>query len=138
MHGKVRLCVERCRHSWSCSVKRLWSSGAERARAPMSSAPAEPSGLDLGNIGKCGVFEQPGRAISSGLAEPSKFQRHFSSAPAKPSGLEPTSASSGVNLAWFAPLVCARVFLNQFVLLSTCDLPHRFSCSSRVSQSWAR
>ena len=74
MHGKVRLCVERCRHSWSCSVKRLRSSGAERARAPMSSAPAEPSGFDLGNVGRCGVFEQPGRAISSGLAEPSKFQ----------------------------------------------------------------
>ena len=77
MHGKVRLCVERCRHSWSCSVKRLRSSGAERARAPMSSAPAEPSGLDLGNVGRCGVFEQPGRAISSGLAEPSELERHF-------------------------------------------------------------
>ena len=84
MHGKVRLCVERCRHSWSCSVKRLRSSGAERARAPMSSAPAEPSGLDLGNVGRCGVFEQPGRAISSALAEPSEFARIRAAIPSGP------------------------------------------------------
>ena len=87
----VRLCVERNRHSWSCPVKRLRSSGAERARAPMSSAPAEPSGLELGNVGRCNVFEQPGRAISSALAKPSEFERvraAISSAPAEPSGLE--------------------------------------------------
>ena len=70
----VRLCVERNKHSWSCPVKRLRSRGAERAQAPMSSAPAEPSRFDLGNVSRCRVFEQPGRAISSGLAEPSKFQ----------------------------------------------------------------
>ena len=84
----VRLCVERNKHSWSCPVKRLRSRGAERSQAPMSSAPAEPSRFDLGNVSRCRVFEQPGRAISSGLAEPSEFERHFSSAPAKPSGLE--------------------------------------------------
>ena len=68
MHGKVRLCVERCRHSWSCSVKRLWSSGAERARAPMSSASADPSGLEVGSVvranhpsrpSSCSHFERP-------------------------------------------------------------------------------
>ena len=32
-------------------------SGAERARAAISSAPAEPSGLDVANVGRCGVFE---------------------------------------------------------------------------------
>jgi hypothetical protein len=42
----VRLCVERNRHSWSCPVKRLRSSGAERARASISGAPAEPSGRE--------------------------------------------------------------------------------------------
>ena len=87
----VRLCVERNRPSWSCPVKRFRSSGAERARAPMSSAPAEPSGLELGNVGRCNVFEQPGRAISSALAKPSEFERvraAISSAPAEPSGLE--------------------------------------------------
>ena len=36
-------------------------SGAERARAAISSAPAEPSGLDVANVGRCGVFA-PGRA----------------------------------------------------------------------------
>jgi len=46
MHENVRLCVERNRHSWSCPVKRLRSSGAERARAAISGAPAEPSGLE--------------------------------------------------------------------------------------------
>ena len=40
----------------------------------MSSAPAEPSGLELGNVGRCNVFEQPGRAISSALAKPSEFE----------------------------------------------------------------
>ena len=63
-------------------------SGAERARARMSSAPAEPSGLEVGNVGRCGVFEQ---------ARPSNFERPggaervrvaISSAPAKPSWLE--------------------------------------------------
>ena len=183
----VRLCVERSRHSWSCPVKRLRSSGAERARAAISGAPAEPSGLERqcrapqrsragstsetsagavfsssqveqfrapwrsrassseferpfrapqrSRAGSSGHFErpsgaerarcrkrrqvrcfrEPGRAISSALAEPSEFERPFrapqrsragssghferpsgaeraraaiSSAPAEPSGLE--------------------------------------------------
>ena len=37
----------------------------------------EPSGLEVGNVGRCGVFEQPGRAIMSALAEPSEFERPF-------------------------------------------------------------
>ena len=115
MHENVRLSVERSRHSWSCPVKRLRPSGAERARAAMSGAPAEPSGLDFGDVGRCSVFEQPGQAISSGLAEPTGLERPFwapqwsragssgrferpsraeraraaiSSAPAEPSGLD--------------------------------------------------
>ena len=58
-------------------------SGAERARAAISSAPEEPSVLELGNVGKCGVFDQPGRTISSARARAA-----ISSAPAEPSGLE--------------------------------------------------
>ena len=90
----VRLCVERKQAfvvlpSEASPVQRSRAgssgdfgrpSGAERARAPMSSAPAEPSGLELGNVGRCSVFEQPGRAISSALAEPSEsseFERPF-------------------------------------------------------------
>ena len=91
MHENVRLRVERNMHSWSCPVKRLRSSGAERARAPMSSAPAEPSGLELGHVGRCNVFEQPGQAMSSALAEPSEFERvraAISSAPVELSGIE--------------------------------------------------
>ena len=46
MHENVRLCVECNRQSWSCPVKRLWFSVSERARAMISGAPAEPSGLE--------------------------------------------------------------------------------------------
>ena len=42
----ARLCVGRNRHPWSCPVKRLRSSGAERARAAISGDPAEPSRLE--------------------------------------------------------------------------------------------
>ena len=45
-HENVRLCVERCRHSWSCRVERLRPSGAERARAAISGAPAQPNRLE--------------------------------------------------------------------------------------------
>ena len=38
-------------------------SGVEPAWAAISSAPTEPSGFDVTNVGRCGVFEQPGRAI---------------------------------------------------------------------------
>ena len=89
MHENVRLCVECNRHSWSCPVKRLRSSGAERARAAISGAPAGPSGLErecrapqqsrvgskLETSTRAMFFEQPGRAISSALAEPSEFER---------------------------------------------------------------
>ena len=84
--------------------------GAERARAAILSAPvepsglerpfqaplrrragssghfepAEPSGLDVANVGRCGVFEarpsrtEPARAaMSSAPAEPSGFERPF-------------------------------------------------------------
>ena len=77
MHENVRLSVERSRHSWSCPVKRLRPSGAERARAAMSGAPAEPSGLDFGDVGRYSAFEQPGQAISSALAAPSGLERPF-------------------------------------------------------------
>ena len=120
MHENVRLSVERSRHSWSCPVKRLRPSGAERARAAMSGAFAEPSGLDFGDVGRCNAFEQPGRAISSALAEPNEFELRFrapqwsragssgrferpsgaeraraaiSSAPAEPSGLDVANVS---------------------------------------------
>ena len=84
MHENVRLSVERSRHSWSCPVKRLRPSGAERARAAMAGAPAEPSGLDFGDVGRCNAFEPPGRTISSALAgSSSHFER-----PVEPSGLE--------------------------------------------------
>ena len=72
-------------------VKRLRSSRAERAQAPLSSAPREPSGFELGNVGRCNVFEQPGRLISSALAKPSALQgvrAAISGAPVEPSGLE--------------------------------------------------
>ena len=106
MHEYVRLCVECNRHSWSCPVKRLrvslaclvWFvfvrlclaerlSGAERARAAMSSAPAEPSGLERpfrapqqSRTGSSGHFERPSGAERARAA--------ISSAPAEPSGLE--------------------------------------------------
>ena len=41
-------------------------SGAERARAAISSAPAEPSGLDVANVGRCGVFEAEPSRVKSG------------------------------------------------------------------------
>ena len=103
MHENVRLSVERSRHAWSCPVKRLAPSGAERARAAMSGDPAEPSGLDFGDVGRCDAvfsssqveqFRAPwrSRASSSGHFErPSGAERAraaVSSAPAEPSGLE--------------------------------------------------
>ena len=30
--------------------------------------------LEVGNVGRCRVFEQPGRAISCALAEPTEFK----------------------------------------------------------------
>ena len=116
MHEYVRLCVECNRHSWSCPVKRLWvslvcplrfvfvrlclverpsraerararPSGAEQARTAMSSAPAQPSGLELpfrapqrSRAGSSGHFERPSGAERARAA--------ISSAPAEPSGLE--------------------------------------------------
>ena len=49
-------------------------SGTERARAPISSTPVEPSGPEDENVGKCFVFEQQGQAISSSLAELREFE----------------------------------------------------------------
>ena len=95
MHGNVRLCVERCRHSWSCPVKRLRSSGAERARAaisggakrsraPMSSAPAEPRwqvqclrAARSSNFEHLGGAERVRAAILSAPVEPSGLERPF-------------------------------------------------------------
>ena len=65
-------------------------SGDERARVPMSSAPAKPSGLDFENVGSCGVSEQSGQAFSSALAEPSECEQvsgAISNAPAESSVL---------------------------------------------------
>ena len=115
MHENVRICVERNRHSWSCPVKRLRSSGAERARAAISGAPAEPSGLErqcrapqrsragsksetsagaVFSSSQAEQFRAPwrSRVSSSGHFErPSGAERAraaISSAPAEPSGLE--------------------------------------------------
>ena len=115
MHENVRLCVECNRQSRSCPVKRLRSSGAERARAAISGAPAEPSGLERAirapqrsragskpetsagavfSSSQAEQFRAPwrSRASSSGHFErPSRAERAraaISSAPAEPSGLE--------------------------------------------------
>ena len=115
MHENVRLCVECNRHSWSCPVKRLRSSGAERARAAISGAPAGPSGLErecrapqrsragskletstgaMFSSSQAGQFRAPwrSRASSNGHFErPSRAERAraaISSAPAEPSGLD--------------------------------------------------
>ena len=103
IHENVRLCAERHRLSWSCQVRRFWSSGTAQARAAIwgpteprrferqCKAPSdEPSVLEVGNTGMRGVFEQPDQAISSALAEPSEFEQvrvAISSASAEPSGL---------------------------------------------------
>ena len=79
-------------------------SGAERARAAISSAPAEPSGLDVANVGRCGGFEaRPSRLseLSCGGRSLASSRGHFErpsgagraragilSAPAEPNGLE--------------------------------------------------
>ena len=52
-------------------------SGDEWARTAMSSAPKGPSVLEVANVVSCNISEQPGRAISSVLAEPSEFERLF-------------------------------------------------------------
>ena len=115
MHENVRLCVECNRHSWSCPVKRLRSSGAERARAAISGAPAGPSGLErecrapqrsragskletstgaMFSSSQAEQFRAPwrSRASSNGHFErPSRAERAraaISSAPAEPSGLD--------------------------------------------------
>ena len=115
MHENVRLCVECNRHSWSCPVKRLRSSGAERARAAISGAPAGPSGLErecrapqqsragskletstgaMFSSSQAGQFRAPwrSRASSNGHVErPRRAERAraaISSAPAEPSGLD--------------------------------------------------
>ena len=77
LEGQFVSLLKRSRHSWSCPLKRLRPSGAERARAAMSGAPAEPSGLDFGDVGRCSAFEQPGRPISSALAAPSGLEQPF-------------------------------------------------------------
>ena len=63
-------------------------SRAERARARMSSAPAEPSGFEAGNVDTCDVFRaaRPGNFERPGGAE--RVRTAMSSAPAEPSGLE--------------------------------------------------
>ena len=115
MHENVRFYVERCRHSWSCPVKRLRPSGAERARAAISGAQAEPSGLErqcqapqrsrAGSTSETSAgalfsssqpeqFRVPrrSRASSTGHFErPSGVERAqaaVSSVPAEPSGLD--------------------------------------------------
>ena len=78
------------------------SSGLDlRFRAPQQSRPGSSanverpsgaSGLDLGNVGMCSVFEQPGRAISCGLERPFRATQRsraaISSASAEPRGLD--------------------------------------------------
>jgi hypothetical protein len=115
MHENVRLCVECNRQSRSCPVKRLRSSGAERARAAISGAPAGPSGLErecrapqqsragskletstgaMFSSSQAGQFRAPwrSRASSNGHVErPRRAERAraaISSAPAEPSGLD--------------------------------------------------
>ena len=142
MHEYGRLCVKCNRHSRSCPVKRLRvsldlisevdrhseaertqaqirferPSGAERARAAIPSAPAEPSGFERpfrapqrSRAGSSCHFERPSgaerarAAISSAPAEPSGFERSFrapqrsregsSGHCGRPSGAEASSSS---------------------------------------------
>ena len=133
MHEYGRLCVGCNRHSRSCPVKRLRvsldlisevdrhseaertqaqirferPSGAERARAAVSGAPAEPSWLERpfrapqrSRAGSSGHFERPSAAERARAA--------ISSAPAEPSGLErpfraPQRSRAGLERLFRAP-----------------------------------
>ena len=66
--------VQRSRANSSGHFER--ASGAERARAAISSAPVEPSGLEIGNVGRCSVLEQR-PSNPSALAKRSEFERPF-------------------------------------------------------------